>query len=286
MIYLNGSITIGGIAWQVWLNSSRFGEDSDGVRLGFHFHYKTQKRAALEVLRQRIQEIPIPWLIPGRKEWVVDCDKMKHAFDFLKDEKWLQGRIPLELEWEETVDQNKHKLSVLFYITPDIIKEAVTMSPIAGSPPEITESLKKFRMDHPDTMKVAFIMMRFGTTEAHTDITASIKSTLASRGIAALRADDKQYHDDLFYNILTYIYGCGFGVAVFERLESEDFNPNVSLEVGYMLGLRKPVCLVKDKTLKTLHTDLVGKLYKSFDPQKPNKTIATELEQWLKDKGL
>ena len=62
----------------------------------------------------------------------------------------------------------------------------------------------------------------------------AIQSTLGTFGIAALRADDKEYHDDLLPNVLTYIYGCRFGIAVFERLEAEDFNPNVSLEVGYM----------------------------------------------------
>lgn len=109
---------------------------------------------------------------------------------------------------------------------------------------------------------------------------------MKSAGITAVRADDKQYHDDLLQNIQTYIYGCGFGIAVFERIEEENFNPNVSLEVGYMLALRKPVCLLKDKTLRTLHADLIGKLYRVFDPQDPLKTISSELSKWMKDKDI
>ena len=31
---------------------------------------------------------------------------------------------------------------------------------------------------------------------------------------------------------------------MFERLESERYNPNVALEVGYMMALGKPVCLL------------------------------------------
>jgi hypothetical protein len=96
----------------------------------------------------------------------------------------------------------------------------------------------------------------------------------------------KKYHDDLFGNVLTYLHGCAFGVAVFERLEAEEFNPNVSLEVGYMRALRKSVCLLKDNTLKTLHTDLAGKLYKEFDPQNPTTSIPKELEKWLRDKDI
>jgi nucleoside 2-deoxyribosyltransferase len=85
---------------------------------------------------------------------------------------------------------------------------------------------------------------------------------------------------------MTYIYGCGLGVAIYERIESESFNPNVSLEIGYMLALEKPVCLLKEKTLKTLHSDLIGKLYQSFDVYKPSTSIPHALYKWLKDKGF
>ena len=64
------------------------------------------------------------------------------------------------------------------------------------------------------------------------------------------------------------------------------FNPNVSLEVGYMLGLGKSVCFLKDRTLKTLHTDLVGKLYRSFDPQDAANSIPPELFAWMDQKGF
>jgi hypothetical protein len=153
-------------------------------------------------------------------------------------------------------------------------------------PAQIKESLEHFRVDYPDQLKVAFLMMRFGTTKAHENIVAAIKKALDPIGITVVRADDKQYNDDLFPNVLTYMHGCGFGIAVFERIESEEFNPNVALEVGYMLALRKEVCLLKDRTLKTLHADLVGKLYKIFDPLDPLETIPKELSRWLQDKGL
>lgn len=165
-----------------------------------------------------------------------------------------------------------------FNPAPDII--------VSRPPVEITESLTRFRKDFPDQNQLAFIMMQFGTTEAHSKILASIRSALEPHGITALRADDKQYHDDLYFNILTYIHGVRFGIAVFERIQEDNFNPNVSLEVGYMLGLRKSVCFIKDKTLKTLHTDLVGKLYRSFDPYSPDNTIPNELFAWMDQKGF
>jgi hypothetical protein len=153
-------------------------------------------------------------------------------------------------------------------------------------PPELAESLKRFRKDHPNPAGCAFVMMRFGTTKAHTEIIQSIRDALAKHGFKALRADDKEYHDDLFWNILTYIHGCGFGMAVFERIEQEEFNPNIALEVGYTMALKKPVLLLKDSTLKNLNADLVGKLYKTFDPQDISASIEPQIQRWLKDKSL
>jgi len=157
---------------------------------------------------------------------------------------------------------------------------------LKDTPIEIRESITRFKIDHPNDGKVAFVMMRFGKTSAHDNIIAGIKQTLDPLGITTIRADDKQYHDDLFPNVLTYVHGCGFGIAVFERIETEEFNPNVALEVGYMFALKKQVCLLKDKNLKTLHADLVGKLYRVFDPLNPVETIPGELSRWLRDKGL
>ena len=53
-----------------------------------------------------------------------------------------------------------------------------------------------------------------------------------------------------------------------------------------MLALKKPVCLLKDQTLNSLHTDLVGKLYCNFDILHPEITISDNLADWLEDKGL
>jgi hypothetical protein len=168
-------------------------------------------------------------------------------------------------------------------ITPD---EFSHITQVGETPVEIQESLERFKEDHPDSARTAFMLMQFGQTRAHEEIAAAIKEGLAVHGIIGVRADDRQYHDDLFPNVLTYMHGCGLGIAVFERIEAERFNPNVALEVGYMFAMRKPVCLLKDRTLDTLHADLVGKLFRQFDTQNPGETIPPVVSKWLSDKGL
>jgi hypothetical protein len=158
--------------------------------------------------------------------------------------------------------------------------------PVRVIPPEIHRSLKSFQEDYPDPSKTAFIMMPFGTTTAHMRIAEGIRKVLSEHGITALRADDRAFHADLWQNVMTYIYGCGFGIAVFDRIETEMFNPNVAFEVGYMMALGMDVCLLKDKTLKNLQADLMGKLYVEFDTQNPKKDFNSVLLKWLKGRKL
>lgn len=153
-------------------------------------------------------------------------------------------------------------------------------------PSSIADSLAKFRNDHPDSAKMGFIMMSFKDTRAHLAIVETIKNTLAASGGTAVRADDKYYNTNLYANIQTYMHGCGFGIAVYERLESNIINPNVSFEVGYMWGLDKRVCLLKDRTIDSLQTDLTGSLYVPFDTQDIDATLRPQLDKWLRSFGI
>jgi len=156
----------------------------------------------------------------------------------------------------------------------------------AISNPEIAIGLEKFRLDFPLEQKTAFIIMQFGKTKSHDGIVECIKNTLTKFNIKALRGDDKEYMDDLFLNIKTYMHGCDFGIAIYERITEDNFNSNVSLEVGYMMGLGKEVLFLKDSTLKNLQTDLTGKLYKQFDTLNIETTLPQQIEKWLRDKGF
>ena len=156
----------------------------------------------------------------------------------------------------------------------------------AKMPVEIQESLKRFEVDYPDETKVAFIMMRFSKTRSHDEVVDAVKKSLKTNHITGLRADDKEYHEDTLWNIRTYLNGCSFGIAIFERIESEDYNSNVGLEVGYTLALGKKVCLLKDQTMKTLQSDLMGRLYQPFDTRDASNCIPKVLTKWLKDWGF
>jgi len=62
-------------------------------------------------------------------------------------------------------------------------------------------------------------------------------------------------------NVRTYMHGCGFGIAVFERIESEIHN-------------------------RMLRSDMVDSLYVEFDAADAKRTIKQALERWLRQRNL
>jgi hypothetical protein len=147
-------------------------------------------------------------------------------------------------------------------------------------------SIDRLRAKFPDPKKVGFLIMRFKSAKPYDRIVEIIKSTATKQGLDIVRADENEFHADLWGNVRTHLHGCRFGVAVYERIETEEPNANIGLEVGYLMAMNKPVLLLKDRTVRTLQADLTGKLYKSFDPHNPQRTIPKQLTKWLEDNGI
>jgi hypothetical protein len=154
------------------------------------------------------------------------------------------------------------------------------------NPPEISMSLDRLRSRYPDPKKLGFLIMRFAAEKPYARIVNAIKETADKHGLVVIRADEHQFHNSLLNNVRTFLHGCGFGIAIYERIKTEEPNANVGLEVGYLMAMNKPVLLLKDKTAEKLQTDLAGELYREFDPHDPEGTIPEQLTKWLKDFGI
>jgi len=140
--------------------------------------------------------------------------------------------------------------------------------------------------DYPNPGSNVFLMMRFRDTKQHQEILTAVRDALTFYGLHGLRADDKMYSDALWPNVKSYMDACDLGIAIFEQIEDDDFNPNVSLELGYMMAAKKPVLLLKERHLKSLPADVVGHLYKAFDSYDISSTIRPRILDWLCDIGI
>lgn len=142
-------------------------------------------------------------------------------------------------------------------------------------------ALRAFLEDHPDPDRNVFIMMRFLETEQMAQIHSTVRLALANRGFEGIRADDRDYTGELWTNIEVCMTGCHVGVAIFEDIERRDFNSNVSLELGYMLGRRKRCLILKERRLPNLPTDVIHRLYKPFDVFQIEQTVGAQVGHWI-----
>lgn len=140
--------------------------------------------------------------------------------------------------------------------------------------------------DYPNPRLNAFVMMRFRESVQYQAILESLRESLSYYGVNGLRADDKSYASSLWANVKSYMDACSLGIAVFEQIDDADFNPNISLELGYMMANDKSVLLLKEKRLKTLPTDVVGQLYHTFDAFDIQSSIQQCVREWLRDVGI
>jgi hypothetical protein len=167
-------------------------------------------------------------------------------------------------------------------LMPDVLKQ----ERIERAPPHVRDGLLTFYSDHPNYDRTCFLIMPFRQTPQLREIHESVRLTLEVEGFRVLRADDSIYSENVFTNIEVYMHGAKFAVSVFERMASDQHNANVALEIGYMLGMGKDVCLLKEKTVPTLPSDLQGRLYTEFDAFSITETISTNVRRWLRERRL
>lgn len=126
-----------------------------------------------------------------------------------------------------------------------------------------------------------FVIMPF--REELNKVYEIIKDIFASKGYSAIRADEKEFTNDLWENVRVYLECCNVAVAVFDKNDQDNYNPNVAIEVGYMLSKGNKVCLLKDKKLPKLPSDLISKMYKEYDSDDVEGTLPKQLELWIRD---
>ena len=155
-----------------------------------------------------------------------------------------------------------------------------------GLPAGLLAAVRIAELDAPLPRSV-FVMMRYGGTEQSAAIEQSITDTLKSYGLVARLAKDKAYSDDPWENVRVYMHASQYGIAIFEEIDQRAFNPNVAMEVGYMYALGRRLLLLKERRMPAMPTDIVGRIYRSFDSYKIPETMGREVRQWIeRDLGI
>jgi hypothetical protein len=157
------------------------------------------------------------------------------------------------------------------------------------APPELLIPIREFLNAHPFESNV-FAMTRFPddgeTLDAVIDplipSIAAARSACTAHGFELHLASDRLLVDDLWANVSAHMWSCRYGIAFFEDRRARGVNYNLTIEVGGMLLSGRRTALLKDVTVPSLPSDLVGKIYKSVDLDQPS-TVESVLHQWLRD---
>ena len=102
---------------------------------------------------------------------------------------------------------------------------------------------------------------------------------LLNRGnVNAILASEHNLTDDL-YNPIACLLSCSKEIAVFDEAEADqEFNPNVAYELGILHILGRDCLILKHESLKTLHTDILMKLYREYQTL---EDAQAQLQDWI-----
>jgi hypothetical protein len=161
--------------------------------------------------------------------------------------------------------------------------------PEFGAPPELIPILREFLFEHEFSRNV-FGMTRFpdeSSAEPPDPVRGALeaaRSACAAHGMELHLASDGQLHDDLWTNVAAYMWASRYGIGFFEDLADprRGLNYNLTTEVGSMLIIGRRCALLKDPSIKALHSDLVGRVRKDTDLRDP-KAVSAAIHTWLRD---
>lgn len=157
--------------------------------------------------------------------------------------------------------------------------------PPALAPPGALVQVRRFLDKHPFETNV-FGMTRFPnqgeTPDPIQEALDAARKTCAENGFTFHLASDGAMLDDLWGNVMAYMWACKFGIAFFESRTARGLNYNMSIEVGAMLMSGRRCALLRDHTIEAMPVDLVGQIYKPVDLDDP-ATVSTAIGDWIRN---
>ena len=141
-------------------------------------------------------------------------------------------------------------------------------------------AIAKFRKLYPHFDRNVFIMMPFSSPYTES-IYQAITSEVEAHGLIPLRADMQTFSPMLWWNVVTYMIGSAYGITIYQQIGTIPFNPNVSIEAGFMMALDRPVLLLAESELKGLPVDFSGHIYKSFNSKSLSSSIGQAVKDWV-----
>jgi hypothetical protein len=161
--------------------------------------------------------------------------------------------------------------------------------PEFGAPPSLVPALRRFLAEHEFDRNV-FGMTRF-PDDVEDEPSDPVKRALdvarvvcEAHALEFHLASDRKILDDLWQNVAAHIWASRYGIAFFENLADppRGLSYNLTIEVGSMAITGRRCALLRDASIESMPTDLVGHIYESVDMTQP-KTVEEALHRWFRE---
>jgi hypothetical protein len=108
-----------------------------------------------------------------------------------------------------------------------------------------------------------------------------VKEAVKTQGYTPLLALDKRYHPELFRNIEVYLLGCSKAIAIVESKHTNELNPNVTMEWGWLRASDRQVLYLVEKDFDKARADLKGLIEDYFDWNDPKPGVGAAVKAFL-----
>lgn len=144
--------------------------------------------------------------------------------------------------------------------------------------------LNKFLKRFPHIDRNVLVMMPFSTPSANA-VYEAVRAEVQDHGLIALRADSHAFSPILWWNVVTCMLGSTYGVVVYEPVNDIPFNPNVSIEAGFMRALDKSVLFLATDELGAMPVDFAGHIFKTYsaNPRRLRNSIHDAVKDWIEN---
>jgi hypothetical protein len=157
-------------------------------------------------------------------------------------------------------------------------------------PPHKSEHFAKLQdfFAHYSYEKSVFIMTKYPENPPQTPqdtqlqvLIDLVKDAVTARGYTPLLASDKRYHPEVFRNIEVYLLGCSKAIAIVESKHTDELNPNVTMEWGWLRSSDRHVCYLVEKDFNRDRADIKGLIEDKFDWSDPKPDVDRAVKAFL-----
>ena len=157
-----------------------------------------------------------------------------------------------------------------------------SLVPPTLAPPSIVAPVTRFNEKYPFDLNV-FGMTRFPDDSGIDPVEGALsaaKMELERRGLSFHLASDRAMSGELWTNVAAHMWASRYGLAIFEDRRGRGLNYNLTIEVGGMVMTGRRCLLLKDSSIGSMPTDLVGMIYKPVDLDDPG-TVTEAVNDWI-----